>query len=637
MAEEIERLNYYQLQYLGAEDFKAEQAYHRDMRRRHNVAHHRWGIVVGLELIEKAKPNGAGFDVFVQPGFAIDGYGREIVVSAPAKLDPADFKTFTGPAAFRSVWIAYREITDTSPPFGYESCEDGDQNKRINEQFRIVIEPAPPLHGNIIVDGKSVKPKTGPADTSPITIPQDESVPYQELPDSPAERWLVRLGTVSWNALTQQFEAAAARLNEQRVHTAIVAADVLSPIETLMLRRREKTAVGEEDATDFATINGRLQVDGRIVAKKNILLHGGRASFQTAAGSDDNVPLWVQRMIGVGGAGYDLRIHIGSDAGATLDKQRLTIGPGSNENAPAQGTEKVILAVKADDTLDVPTGTLSFGAKVRQMLNLWAKQYGIGVQSGTLYHRTANAYAWFLGGEHDDAQFVPGAAGSVLMTLNAAPGLTVHAPIRSTQNIIADTGLQTGGDVLVDGGKVALRLGGGGIDTDEISLQRFRHAPDQNDLRVVIGDNLGGGDAFTVGPRYFADGQYKEQFKVTNQGDVTIKGDVSLEKGKALLYGTNRFPVDVIAGESVVGATNTAGSFPLTLTSRLPYASSAHLMVALEDISNDDVATWAGWGVWVGSTVTRVDDNTFTFTVNYWVDDIDGHLNWVSWIALFVA
>ena len=34
---DIERLNYYEGEFLGAVDFQAEQEYHRDMRRRHNL------------------------------------------------------------------------------------------------------------------------------------------------------------------------------------------------------------------------------------------------------------------------------------------------------------------------------------------------------------------------------------------------------------------------------------------------------------------------------------------------------------------------------------------------------------------------------------------------------------------------
>ena len=49
---DIERLNYYEGEFLGAVDFEAEQEYHRDMRRRHNLGQHTWGIVAGLDLAQ---------------------------------------------------------------------------------------------------------------------------------------------------------------------------------------------------------------------------------------------------------------------------------------------------------------------------------------------------------------------------------------------------------------------------------------------------------------------------------------------------------------------------------------------------------------------------------------------------------
>ncbi|MFZ2101297.1 MAG: hypothetical protein WAU86_12110, partial [Oricola sp.] len=74
MAEnQIERLNYYQGQYLRAQDFRDEQEYHRDLRRRHNLGQHTWGIVAGLELVEEDKEGGSGKDIFIQPGMAVDG------------------------------------------------------------------------------------------------------------------------------------------------------------------------------------------------------------------------------------------------------------------------------------------------------------------------------------------------------------------------------------------------------------------------------------------------------------------------------------------------------------------------------------------------------------------------------------
>ena len=48
----VERLNYYQFQYVGAEDLRAQQAYHRDALRRHDLGPHTWGIVSGLRLTD---------------------------------------------------------------------------------------------------------------------------------------------------------------------------------------------------------------------------------------------------------------------------------------------------------------------------------------------------------------------------------------------------------------------------------------------------------------------------------------------------------------------------------------------------------------------------------------------------------
>ncbi|GAB3833858.1 tail fiber domain-containing protein [Hymenobacter jeollabukensis] len=61
-------------------------------------------------------------------------------------------------------------------------------------------------------------------------------------------------------------------------------------------------------------------------------------------------------------------------------------------------------------------GTLSFGATTRQMIGLWNADYGIGIQGGTQYFRTGEAFAWYTGGSHNDAQFNAG-GGSTQMVL----------------------------------------------------------------------------------------------------------------------------------------------------------------------------------------------------------------------------
>lgn len=75
--------------------------------------------------------------------------------------------------------------------------------------------------------------------------------------------------------------------------------------------------------------------------------------------------------------------------------------------------------------LHIPTHDLSFGATVRQMINLWQEGYGIGVQASTQYYRSGAHFAWFVGGVHHDATFNPGAGGVKTMHLTNAGHLQI--------------------------------------------------------------------------------------------------------------------------------------------------------------------------------------------------------------------
>jgi hypothetical protein len=76
------------------------------------------------------------------------------------------------------------------------------------------------------------------------------------------------------------------------------------------------------------------------------------------------------------------------------------------------------------------SGSLSFGATTRQMLNLWGTEYGVGVQSGSTYFRSGADFMWFRRGQHSDAQGDPGTGGERLMRLTTAGrlGLGVESP-----------------------------------------------------------------------------------------------------------------------------------------------------------------------------------------------------------------
>jgi hypothetical protein len=634
MAEEIERVNYYQLEYLGAEDFKAEQAYHRDMRRRHNVAHHLWGIVTGLEIVEIAKGSGTGYDVYVQPGFAIDGFGREIIVTAPHKLDAVDFRALeTGKYG---VWIAYREQLDTPPAAGYAACTDDEQNKRVREEFRIVVDPKPPTHPPVIVGGKVAVRKSDPAaPTAPVVIPDDESVPYQDFPED-RERWLIRLGTVSWKKEGQFFDGTipAELLREGRMYTGIVAENLLSPVAKPFLRPRDFTA-GKEDDADFAEVQGRLQVDGRIVAKKDIYLHGGRLWLQLPNGSDDNAPQWIHRKPPAGPIAYDLRVNIGPKTTPPNEKpHRLSIATDGDDVAKA----KAVLAVRSDDNVDITTGKLNFGVAadaLRQIVNFRGENFGIGVQkTGMLYHRTESSYAWYRGGQHDDTERQPGPGGTLAMELTSTNKLRGYGSIEAS-SIRAP--LVIANDLHVYGGKVEFLDATGDPNTDELSLTRFHHFHNQNDLRVTIGDDVDGLDSFTVGP--YHNNQYKTQFQVRNNGNVSMTGDLTLNAGRTIHVGAMKlggsFPVDVYIMRHVINATNTSGlTAPIQIVSRMPVVSSASVHVALSNISNAGTAVNAGW--FVAAANISVAGNVVSFQISYSVSDIDGHLGSATAIIVMV-
>ena len=69
------RPRYREGQFLRAADLVAEQRYRLEMRRRHDIGPHRWGIVDGLDV--EVVPEG----FVVRPGLAVDGYGRSLVLS----------------------------------------------------------------------------------------------------------------------------------------------------------------------------------------------------------------------------------------------------------------------------------------------------------------------------------------------------------------------------------------------------------------------------------------------------------------------------------------------------------------------------------------------------------------------------
>lgn len=112
--------------------------------------------------------------------------------------------------------------------------------------------------------------------------------------------------------------------------------------------------------------------------------------------------------------------------------------PGANYIGASDGAQ-VRLHATGGFLVDNTTPGISFGDQVRQMLNLWRAEYGIGVQAATLYQRTDGNFAWFRRGIHADTTWDPGAGGTNLMLLDSAGHLLVNAGV-SVDYANANTG-----------------------------------------------------------------------------------------------------------------------------------------------------------------------------------------------------
>src|ERR1051325_2532981 len=132
------RVHYFNKQFLRKQEFVDEQSYQLATRRRHNIASHIWGIVVGLELtIEEGL-------LVVRPGMAIDGYGRELFLPAKRFISRDEFVRLGSNRL--DVSITYENTPGEQAPPGYIACNNNESDGfyRSNEVPRIIVERAGP-------------------------------------------------------------------------------------------------------------------------------------------------------------------------------------------------------------------------------------------------------------------------------------------------------------------------------------------------------------------------------------------------------------------------------------------------------------------------------------------------------------
>jgi hypothetical protein len=131
------------------------------------------------------------------------------------------------------------------------------------------------------------------------------------------------------------------------------------------------------DGSGTLKVNGKLSVTGGVIQKGGdpITTTTDLGLYSQSSGS------WMRFVTNSGPFKFFSDGGIGTNPRMTLD---------SSGNLSVTGDFSV-------------SGSVSFGNRNGQLINLHSTEYGIGVQSDTTYFRTSTNFAWYKGGSTDDA------------------------------------------------------------------------------------------------------------------------------------------------------------------------------------------------------------------------------------------
>lgn len=339
-----ERPRFFDGQYIGAADLAATVDYARELAREGALAGQSWGICIGLDLVEVAK-TGGGFDYFVLPGLAFDGYGRPIVVLAPAPVPASLFADLA--TGNQAVWIRYDERQNQGLRPGWQTCATADSYARVRESY--AIEAGPKLlserqsgvevAGDIVPDARLALNAISPE--QPLIC--DASIPHQTYPSDTA-RWLVPLGAASWvsgvpGAFAERSAEGKKASRVLRRYVGQIAESLFAADGVLRLRDRKTdrndtktvdeqcTAITAEDMVAAPDPKDATKTVDRLIGKELVWveghmrvtgdarLWGTKLEFRTAKGEDGGVPLLLNRSLTANiDGGHDLELTIGAAA-----------------------------------------------------------------------------------------------------------------------------------------------------------------------------------------------------------------------------------------------------------------------------------------------------------------------------------
>jgi hypothetical protein len=405
-----DRPQFFQDQFLGPEDLTAAVEYGRIHQARHTLGAHTWGIAVGLQLLEK--PSAAGnnqVDVFIQPGYACDGFGRSIVVLAPYKIPASLFQNVVfdqaqdgGNPAGRliRIWLQYREAPHQPPLAGFADCNADGRNSRVQETFQVVAGDTSSLSDQrdpVTIGGKTVDAQNALTAFDPAApLLYEASVPQQELPeDNATALWLIATGYVRWlppqnttqPGSFQQRNAADLTASEAiRQYIGVVAGSVVAAASHVRVRARGTLPSG-------VVSDDLFWVEGKTRLQDELRLFGGKLSFLDTGGADNGVPLSVQRFDQTTPKSSGLRVVIGKGSqgnnslsvgtldannqdaftplAAILDNGRMGLGtPAPDQLLTLQAKSATFLNLKdSGDSVELQLGADAVGGVVSTATN----------------------------------------------------------------------------------------------------------------------------------------------------------------------------------------------------------------------------------------------------------------------------
>ncbi|AOY79960.2 hypothetical protein BJP36_08525 [Moorena producens JHB] len=290
---DIQRPNYFTAQFLVEEDFNDEQAYHRDMRLRHNRLLHDWGVVAGLEVTKVGDKK-----IAVSEGMAMDKDGREIIVlpNSPVpdtiNLDGLPLNTTI------EITIIYQEIQDKPYRLGKET-----KYSRTTERPKFIIYGGKEREH---CDEDKVEVTTGSA-------PTDDNV--------------IRLARVTLdnNGNVSTVDNSVRKLASDKLSTL----DKLEVDGTISATNLNLT--GDSTIDGSLTVNGNLEVKGDVIARDTEHIAGN-----VSLGDQDSDEVKVTGVIRSGHSSGSLRID---DALHTTGALTVDGNVGIGTNNPRQKLE----------------------------------------------------------------------------------------------------------------------------------------------------------------------------------------------------------------------------------------------------------------------------------------------------------